>query len=84
MGRVGLFAEHYGDETIRDLLNDMPKTEKLSSNREWINSRVDEGYTIVDLGPARGHPFYPYISSPCYAMGQVEIAARNYARWLPI
>jgi hypothetical protein len=83
-GRVKPLASQYGYETMRDLPSNIPETEKLSLNREWINSRMDEGYTIVDLGPARGYPFYPYISSPYYAMEQVEIAARNYARWLPV
>jgi len=61
---------------MTNLPSDLSDTEKLSLNRAWINARMDEGYTIVR--------YYPYITSPYYAMEQVEIAARNYAKWLPI
>ncbi len=82
-GRVKSFASQYGYETMRDLPNSMPKTEKLSLNREWINSRMDKGYTIIDLGPARGYANYPYITGD-YAIEQIELAARNCVRWLPM
>jgi hypothetical protein len=83
-GRVKPFASQYGYETMPALSSDLSPTEKLSLNRAWINERMDQGYTIVDLGPAPGYRYYPYITSPYYGMEQAEIAARNYARWLPI
>jgi len=69
---------------MTNLPSDLSDTEKLSLNRAWTNARMDEGYTIVDLGPSPSYRYYPYITSPYYAMEQVEIAARNYAKWLPI
>jgi hypothetical protein len=57
---------------------------RMTLNRAWINIRMDEGYTIIDLGPSPNYANYPYIRSEYYAMELVEIAARDYSGWLPI
>jgi hypothetical protein len=80
-GRVKPFASQYGYEHFE---TESPPSKWMSENRAWINSRMDQGYTIVDLRPAPGRAYYPYITSDFYAMEQVELAARNYARWLPM
>ncbi len=49
-----------------------------------FRARMDEGYTIVDLGPARGFANYPYITSPYYTMELEQILGRGYGGWLPI
>ncbi len=83
MDRVDAYVAKYGGETMPDLPSELPRAEKLALNRAWINARMDEGYTIVDLGPSPTYANYPYITSPYYAMEQAEIAARGYAGWLP-
>jgi len=80
-GRVKPFANQYGYEYFE---TSSPRSQWIKENAAWINSRMDNGYTIIDLGPAPGREFYPYVTSPYYAMEQALLAARNYARWLPI
>ncbi len=82
--QVDPFANQYGYDTMQELDPSLSTSEKLSLNRAWINTRMDEGYTIVDLGPAPTYANYPYITSDFYAMEQAEIAGRSYARWVPI
>lgn len=83
-GRVKPFADSYGYDTMPKLDPTLSESEKLSLNREWINACMDEGCTIVDLGPSPAYADYPYITSPFYALEQAEIAARNYSGWIPI
>jgi len=45
---------------------------------------MDEGYTIVDLGPAPGRANYPYITSDFYRMELGQILGRSDQGWLPI
>ncbi len=80
MSRVRAVAERYGYETMPDI----PPGNRLAANRIWINARMDEGYTIIDIGPAPGNKFYPSITSKYYIMEQYEIMARDYPRYLPI
>jgi hypothetical protein len=85
MGRVSQFASDNGYETMPTLPEDMSYSDKMSANRAWINGCMDEGCTIVDIGPAPNnprYPGYPYISSPFYAMEQADLAGRNYLRWI--
>jgi hypothetical protein len=84
MSRVRAFAGEYGYETMPNLPRSMPTAEKLAANRAWIRARMDEGYTIVDLGPAPGYANYPYITSPYYRMELEQILGRGYGGWLPI
>jgi hypothetical protein len=79
-GRVKPFAAKYGYETMPDL----PPGNRLAANRAWINARMDQGYSIIDLGPAPGRPFYPAASSKYYIMEQYEIMARNYPWYYPL
>jgi hypothetical protein len=79
-GRVKPFAARYGYETMPDL----PPGNRLAANRAWINARMDEGYTIIDIGPAPGREFYPSLTSNYYIMEHYEIVARNYPRYLPV
>jgi hypothetical protein len=59
---------------------EIPKKEMMSANRLWINKMMDEGRTIVDIGPdpTRETSNYPDIISPYYRMLRAEIAARGY------
>jgi len=85
MARVSKFASDNGYETMPKLPEDLSYSQKMSANRAWINGCMDEGCTIIDIGPAPnnpGYPNYPYISSPFYAMEQVDLAGRNYLRWI--
>jgi len=83
-GRVKPFADQYGYESMPPFPEGLSQEEKLSLNRAWINGRMDEGYTLIDLGPAPTYANYPYITSDFYAIEQVEIVARGYLRWLPV
>ena len=81
MGRVIPFAKQNGYEYFRSISH---PSAWMKENRVWINTRMNEGYTIVDLGPSPAKPNYPYISSPYYGMEQAEMAGRGYSNWLPI
>jgi hypothetical protein len=81
MGRVKPFAKRYGYEYFD---TKSPPSQWMHENRAWIRARMDDGDTIVDIGPAPGRANYPYITSPYYAMEQAEIAGRGYSAWLPI
>jgi hypothetical protein len=83
-GRVVPFAEKYGYEKMERLPDTLSEQEKLTLNRAWINERMDEGYTIIDLGPSPTYPNYPYITTDFYAIELAELAARNYAGWVPM
>ncbi len=73
--RVKPFAAKYGGEVMPDL----PKGNRLAANRAWINQKMDEGYTIVDLGPKGDCPMSKY-----YIMELGEIANRGYEKYLPV
>jgi hypothetical protein len=85
MVRVRSFANKYGYEYFE---TESPPSQLMSDNRAWIRARMDEGYTIYDLGPASSNapPIgdYPYITSDFYAMEQAELAGRSYTRWIPM
>ena len=72
MDRVRPFASKYGAEVMPNL----PPGNRLAANRAWINRLMDEGYTIVDIGPTS-------LTSKYYIMELYEISARNYPRYLP-
>jgi hypothetical protein len=42
--------------------------ELLAHNRAQIQSWMDEGRPIIDVGPAPGRPFYPMETSEAYGM----------------
>ncbi len=84
MNRVDAYVAEHGGETMFDLPTELPQAEKLAWNRAWINARMEEGYTIVDLGPSPTYTSYPYVTSPYYAMELAEIAGRGYTGWLPV
>lgn len=84
MVSVKEYISKYGGETMRDLPEDMSPEEKMHEGRDWINRMMDEGRTIVDLGPDPSRENYPYITGHYYGMERAEIAGRGYAGWLPI
>jgi RHS repeat-associated protein len=47
-------------------------------NRKWINEKMDQGYTIYDIGPAPGYARYPGITSKYYGLERNEIDRRHY------
>jgi len=81
MGRVKPFAKRYGYEYFETKSS---PSQWMRENRAWIRARMDEGYTIVDLGPAPGRANYPYITSDFYRMELGQILGRSDQGWLPI
>jgi hypothetical protein len=66
-----LGAEHYDPP-------DLPRSQWMEHNRQWIRDRMDEGCTIIDCGSAPGRAKYPKPTSPYYEMELREIAKRKY------
>jgi hypothetical protein len=52
--------------------------QSLAHNRYWINEQMNQGKTLIDIGPAYGRPGYPGPSSPWYKMELDEVARRHY------
>jgi hypothetical protein len=83
MSRVTSFAEQngYGHFTTSS-----PPGQWLKENAAWLNSQMDQGNTIIDIGPSPGYAppegDYPYITSDYYAMEQGLLAGRNYLHWV--
>ena len=75
--RVDRYAAKYGGETMPKL----PPGNRMAQNRAWINSKMDEGYTIVDIGLDTNKP----VRGKYYAMELHEIlVSRNYQRYFPV
>ncbi|MEW5747564.1 MAG: RHS repeat-associated core domain-containing protein [Candidatus Thermoplasmatota archaeon] len=75
--RVDAAAAKYGGETMPKL----PPGNRMAENRAWINSKMDEGYIIVDIGldPNKAR------RGSYYAMELHEIlVSRNYQRYYPV
>jgi hypothetical protein len=75
--RIDAYAARYGGETMPKL----PPGNRMAQNRVWINSKMDEGYVIVDIGmdPSRSE------RGAYYAMELHEIlVSRNYQRYYPV
>ena len=81
MGRVEAFTKRYGYEYFNEYA---PPGRRIAATRNWINARMDQGYTIVDIGPAPGRQFYPYPTGRYYRVELLEIGNRNYERYLPM
>jgi hypothetical protein len=75
-GRVIPTAEELGADYYAP--EEAPPDQWMENNRQWINSRMDEGCTIYDCGPAPGNENYPDPTSPYYQMELDEIAKRGY------
>lgn len=83
--RVNKAAEQAGAKTItldwpKDLffkpyVKEIHEPISLEFNRQWINQKMDEGCTILDLGPTD-----PSNNSAFYKMEREEIAKRGYPR----
>jgi len=82
MDRVSSVADKYGYQTIPRFSEGLTKQQRLLLNRAWINEVMNKGYIVVDIGPAKYYPNYPYISSEYYAVEEAELAGRNYSRWV--
>jgi hypothetical protein len=64
-------AEYFDPPVIAD------PAEQLAWNQRWIRTKMDQGYSIIDIGPDPGRPLDP---SDFYAMEKSEIARRSYAK----
>jgi RHS repeat-associated protein len=47
---------------------------RMEHNRHWIVAMMADHRLIIDIGPAKGRPEYPEVSSPYYAM-ELEMTA---------
>ena len=75
--RVEKYAAKHGGETMPNL----PPGNRMAQNRAWINSKMDEGYIIVDVGLDVDKP----MRGKYYAMELHEIlVSRNYERYYPV
>jgi hypothetical protein len=82
MGRVLAAAAVYGAATF-DLLDpdrEYNEYELMKLNAEWINTMMDEGRTILDIGPMRDRPNYPNCSSKFYCNELWWLNQRHYPR----
>jgi RHS repeat-associated protein len=52
---------------------ELPESEWLGHNQEWIRNRVAEGRTMIDVGPHPGRANYPLPTSDSYAMELKEM-----------
>ena len=53
----------------------------MEENYWAIHRYMDEGYHIVDIGPAAGRAHYPLPTSRYYSMERYEIADRGYSSY---
>jgi len=75
--RVDSFAAKHGYETMPNF----PSGNRLAANRAWINSKMDEGYIIADIGMDSNRAG----RSKYYAMELHEILVdKNYQRYYPV
>jgi RHS repeat-associated protein len=82
--RVVPFAEANGFETYAGIENplDYSPEDLLADNRAHIETWMNEGRTIYDIGPEPGQAYYPMATSPNYAM---ELnAVSGYSGYEPI
>ena len=82
--RVVPFAEANGYETYAGLANPENYTseELLAHNSAQIETWMNEGRTIYDVGPEPGRAFYPMETSPNYGMEHNLV--RGYGGYQPV
>ena len=56
----------------------------VSENIEWVNSVMDRGYVIIDIGPSPTSQNYPAPSSDYYVGELTHIAIQQYDLYYPI
>jgi hypothetical protein len=82
--RVKPFAKKHGFDYYRQPQGSLSKADSIEHNRAWINSRMDEGCVIVDIGPDPARANFPAPTSDWYAMETWELTNRNYLGWIRI
>jgi hypothetical protein len=81
--RVVPYAEQNGYVTYPGVDNPASYTydELLAHNRAQVQSWMDEGRPIVDIGPEPGRAYYPMETSPNYGMEHNMV--RGYPGYQP-
>jgi hypothetical protein len=82
-GRVQPYADSIGAHTYKPDPS-APRTEWMQNNENWINQIMDEGWTIIDRGPAPGRANYPNPTSEYYVMELREILRRTYDKYFKL
>jgi len=77
MNRVRGAADEIGADVYRPPHFDND-TVSMAHNRYWINEQMNQGNTIVDIGPAPGRANYPEPTSPWYQMERDELQRRDH------
>ena len=77
MGMVMDHADNIGADYYGGLGRSGTEGEYLVDNIAFINEKMDQGYTIIDIGPSPNYDNYPNITSIYYATEITHIANRN-------
>jgi hypothetical protein len=75
-GRVIPAANALGASYLN--LTNAPTTDWLTINVQWINDCMNEGFTIYDIGPAKGRAKFPDATSMYYSAELEQIKNRSY------
>jgi protein tyrosine phosphatase len=76
MGRVTAYANEISADYYGGLGRQGTEAEYLADNIAFINEKMDQGLTIVDIGPSPNYKQYPNITSTYYAAEITHIANR--------
>ncbi|MBZ0142996.1 MAG: RHS repeat-associated core domain-containing protein, partial [Rhodocyclaceae bacterium] len=79
-GRVIPYANRVGADYYQPA--PAPPSQWMPTNRAFVNQAMDEGRTIIDIGPAPGRMNFPEPTSPYYTMERGEILLRGYTNYL--
>lgn len=85
--RVEPFAEKIGAETYQPSrwFDDDELHLLFRENIEWLMTKMDEGYLIIDIGPDPESSYYPMPKPDPYYPGELmHIFERGYPRYYPI
>jgi RHS repeat-associated protein len=81
-GRVEEYAAKYGGETMPNLSKKGLTQEELKmENTVWINQKMDQGYTIIDIGRDPNKLNKP--TGEFYQLELNALTARGYSKWIP-
>ena len=55
----------------------------MNDNVKFIKEKMNQGYTIIDIGPSPTRANYPGITSPYYGAEIIHIATHNSIAGVP-
>jgi hypothetical protein len=76
MDRVIAHADNVGADYYGGLGREGTEFEYKADNTAFIVEKMDQGYTIIDIGASPLKPNYPLISSPYY-----ELELKHIGNW---